>query len=153
VGDASDEPGGKRHRRLPGRAPPKDQRSALEKLRKTIKAAAPQAAESISYAIPTFKYKGKPLIYFGAAKNQCAIYGGINIGAHKEELKDYDAAKGTIRFLPGKPVPPALVKLVKDRMAEIDAGARGYETRRKEGEGLGLRIRKEDSFSWWLSWI
>jgi Domain of unknown function (DU1801) len=45
-------------------APPKDQRSALEQLRKTIKAAAPQAAESISYAIPTFEYKGKPLIYF-----------------------------------------------------------------------------------------
>jgi uncharacterized protein YdhG (YjbR/CyaY superfamily) len=114
-------------------APPKDQRSALEQLRKTIKAAALQAAESISYAIPTFKYKGKPLIYFGAAKNHCAIYGGINIGAHKEELKDYDTAKGTIRFLPGKPVPPALVKkLVKGRMAEIDAGAGGYATRRKK---------------------
>jgi hypothetical protein len=58
---------------------------------------------------------------------------GINIGAHKEELKDYDTAKGTIRFLPGKPVPPALVKkLVKGRMAEIDAGAGGYATRRKK---------------------
>ena len=106
---------------------PRDQRSALEKLRRTIRSAAPEAAESISYAIPTFKYKGKPLIYFGAAKNHCAIYGGINIEAHKDELEGYDMAKGTIRFSPDKPVPAALVKkLVKDRVAEIEAGAGGY---------------------------
>jgi uncharacterized protein YdhG (YjbR/CyaY superfamily) len=106
---------------------PKEQRSALEKLRKTIKATAPEAAESISYAIPTFKYKGKPLIYFGAAKNHCAIYGGINIDAHKEDMRGYDTSKGTIRFSPGKPVPAPLVKkLIKDRIAEIEAGAGGY---------------------------
>ncbi|MEX0741710.1 MAG: DUF1801 domain-containing protein, partial [Phycisphaeraceae bacterium] len=47
---------------------PEEQRAALEKLRATIRAAAPDAAESISYGMPTFKYKGRPLIYFGAAK-------------------------------------------------------------------------------------
>jgi uncharacterized protein YdhG (YjbR/CyaY superfamily) len=109
---------------------PNDQRAALQKLRKTIKAAAPEAAESISYGIPTFKYKGRPLIYFGAAKKHVAIYGGINIDAHKEELQHYDTSKGTIRFPPDKPLPASLVKkLVKSQMKEIEAGATGYKKR------------------------
>jgi uncharacterized protein YdhG (YjbR/CyaY superfamily) len=109
---------------------PNDQRVALQKLRKTIKTAAPEAAESISYGIPTFKYKGRPLIYFGAAKKHVAIYGGINIDAYKEELKHYDTSKGTIRFAPDKPLPSSLVKkLVKAQMKEIEAGATGYKKR------------------------
>jgi len=103
---------------------PEEQRAALEKLRETIKAAAPDAAESISYGIPTFKYKGRPLIYFGAAKNHCAVY-AINTDAHKDELKRYDTSKGTVRFSPDKPLPEALRrKLVKARIDEIEAGAK-----------------------------
>ena len=109
---------------------PDDQRAALQKLRKTIKTAAPEAAESISYGVPTFKYKGRPLIYFGAAKKHVAIYGGINIDAHKEELQQYDTSKGTIRFAPDKPLPASLVKrLVKAQMKEIEAGSTGYKKR------------------------
>jgi uncharacterized protein YdhG (YjbR/CyaY superfamily) len=109
---------------------PDDQRVALQKLRKTIKTAAPDAAESISYGIPTFKYKGRPLIYFGAAKKHVAIYGGINVDAHKEELQHYDTSKGTIRFAPDKPLPASLVKkLVKAQMKEIESGASGYKKR------------------------
>jgi len=103
---------------------PEEQRAALEKLRATIRAAAPDAAESISYGMPTFKYKGRPLIYFGAAKKHCALY-GMHMEAHREELQRYDTSKGTIRFPSGKPLPAALVKkLVKARMAEIEAGAK-----------------------------
>jgi uncharacterized protein YdhG (YjbR/CyaY superfamily)/dihydrofolate reductase len=89
---------------------PEDQRAALEKLRATIKATAPEAAESISYGIPTFKYKGRPLIYFGAAKKHCAIYGMSVMGAFEEKLQPYDRSKGTIRFPAGKPIPAPLVK-------------------------------------------
>jgi uncharacterized protein YdhG (YjbR/CyaY superfamily) len=108
---------------------PEDQRAALQKLRDTIKAAAPEAAESISYGIPSFKYKGRPLIHIGAAKHHCAIYGLVP-DAYKDELKQYDTSKGTIRFSADKPLPTTLVKkLVNTRMAEIEAGATGYKTK------------------------
>jgi uncharacterized protein YdhG (YjbR/CyaY superfamily) len=105
---------------------PEDQRVALKKLRETIKAAAPAAAESISYGIPSFKYKGRPLIHIGAAKHHCAIYGLVP-DAFKDELKQYDTSKGTIRFPADKPLPETLVrKLVKARIDEIETGANQY---------------------------
>jgi len=98
-----------------------DNRAALEKLRKTIKAAAPKAEECISYQLPAFRLSGKMLVAFGAAANHCAFYpmSSTTVAAHKDELKDYDTSKGTIRFQADKPLPPALVrKLVKARIAE-----------------------------------
>ena len=113
---------------------PEDQRVALKKLRETIKAAAPAAAESIRYGIPSFKYKRRPLIHIGAAKHHSAIYGLIP-DAFKDELKQYDTSTGTIRFPADKPLPETLVrKLVKARIKEIEAGATGYRQKRdKEG--------------------
>jgi uncharacterized protein YdhG (YjbR/CyaY superfamily) len=108
---------------------PATHRAALEKIRTTIKAAAPEAAESISYGIPTFKYKGRPLIYIGAAKKHCALYGPLDsvLKAHEAELKPYDMSKGTIRFPPDKPMPASLIrKLVKAQMKAIEAGTSGY---------------------------
>ena len=55
---------------------PDDQRAALEKTRETIKGAAPEAVEAISYGIPGYKLNGKPLIHFGAAKNHCPLRRG-----------------------------------------------------------------------------
>ena len=97
-----------------------DQRNALEKLRKTIKAAAPGAEECISYAIPAFRL-GLMLVGFGATSNHCAFYLMSNsvVAAHQEDLDGYDTSKGTIRFQPENPLPVALVrKLVKARIAE-----------------------------------
>ena len=97
-----------------------DKRAALEKLRQTIKSAAPKAEECISYGIPGFRLNGRLLVSFGAAKNHCAFYPGAHpIAAHKDELKDFSLSKGTIRFPIDKPLPAALVrKLVKTRIAE-----------------------------------
>ena len=100
---------------------PTDQRAALTKVRRAIKAAAPGVTEAISYQLPTFKLDGRPLVYFGAAKAHCALY-GMSAGrqAFAPELKSFDMSKGTIRFTPDKPLPVALVtKLVKARIAEI----------------------------------
>jgi uncharacterized protein YdhG (YjbR/CyaY superfamily) len=97
-----------------------DKRAALEKLRKTIRAAAPQAEECISYQMPAFRLNGM-LVGFGATANHCAFYpmSASTVAAHKEELQGYDTSKGTIRFQPDKPLPAALVrKLVKARIAE-----------------------------------
>jgi uncharacterized protein YdhG (YjbR/CyaY superfamily) len=97
-----------------------DQRAALEKLRKAIKAAAPEAEECISYQIPAFRLGGRLLVAFGAAKNHCSFYPGtFPLKALEHELEDYDTSKGTLRFDADKPLPAALVrKLVKARIAE-----------------------------------
>ena len=97
-----------------------DKRVALQKLRKTIKAAAPRAEECISYQLPAYRLNGM-LVAFGATANHCAFYpmSASTVAAHKEELKDYDTSKGTIRFQPDNPLPASLVrKLVKARIAE-----------------------------------
>ena len=98
-----------------------DKRAALEKLRKTIQAAAPKAEECISYGLAAFRLDGKPLVALGATAKHCAFYlmSGSTVEAHKELLKGYDTSKGTIRFPANKPLPAALVrKLVKARIAE-----------------------------------
>ncbi len=101
-----------------------DKRAALERLRKTIRAAAPRAEECISYQLPAFRLDGKCFVWFGAAANHCAIYGVV--GAYKDELKDYDTSgKGTIRFQADNPLPATLVrKLVKARIAKNAAQQR-----------------------------
>ena len=105
---------------------PDDKRVALEKLRKAIRAAAPKAEECISYGVPAFRLDGRMLVAFGAAANHCAFYpGSFPLEAHKDELKDYDTSKGTIRFQADKPLPLAFVrKLVKTRIAENEGRRR-----------------------------
>ena len=97
-----------------------ENRAALEKLRKIIRAAAPKAEECISYGLAAFRLNGM-LVGMGATPKHCALYlmSGSTVEAHEDELKDYDTSKGTIRFAPNKPLPAALVKkLVKARIAE-----------------------------------
>jgi uncharacterized protein YdhG (YjbR/CyaY superfamily) len=106
---------------------PPDQRAALQSLRQTIAAAAPEAVEAISYALPAFKYRGRPLVSYGASRGHIAFYcmSPAAMDAHKELLTGYDTSKGTIRFQPDKPLPDALVTtLVKARVAETDAAAK-----------------------------
>src|SRR2546425_8424554 len=97
----------------------KEKRSALEKLRRAIKSAAPKAEECISYQLPAFRLNGKFLVAYGAATNHCAFYPGSTVKVLKDELKSYDTSKGTIRFSADKPLPSALVrKLVRLRIEE-----------------------------------
>lgn len=100
-----------------------DARTALQALRTTIAAAAPEAVEGFGYGVPAFKYHGKPLVSFGAGKSHCAFYvqSPAVMDAHHEELVGYDTAKGTIRFSPDAPLPNSLVtSLVRARIAETD---------------------------------
>ena len=103
---------------------PDDQRDPLQKLRETIRLAAPEAEERIGYGVPAFYYKKRPLVSYAAGKNHCAFYvqSPAVMEAHQVELADYDTAKGTVRFQADSPLPATLVeKLVKARMAETDA--------------------------------
>ncbi len=97
-----------------------DQRKALEELRKRIVVAAPDVDEHFGYGLPGFKLHGHPLIYFGAAKNHCALYGSIPPG-FSDALKDFKTSKGAIQFTPEKPLPAVLVMdIVKAKAAEIE---------------------------------
>jgi len=97
-----------------------DKRSALEKLRKAIRSAAPRAEECVSYQIPAFRQK-RMLVGFGATAKHCTFYlmSASTVATHKDLLKGYATSKGAIRFPANKPLPVALVqKLVKARLAE-----------------------------------
>ncbi len=73
---------------------PREQREALEKLRKQILAAAPGAVEHFGYGLPGFKLNGHPLVYFGAAKNHCAIYGANNDPESGRKAEGLQAEQG-----------------------------------------------------------
>ena len=105
---------------------PDEARVALEELRKKIKAAAPDTIETISYQMPTFKYKGRALVGIAAFKNHCSLfpYSTGVMATLKKDLEPYDTSGNgaTIRFTTDKPLPAALVKkLVKVRIQEIEA--------------------------------
>jgi len=99
-------------------AVPREQREALEKLRRTIKSIVPDAVEVISYQIPTFKRDGRMLVSYAAFKKHCSFFPGAGpIEMHANDLKSFQTSKGTIQFTPEHPLPTALVKkLVKTRI-------------------------------------
>jgi uncharacterized protein YdhG (YjbR/CyaY superfamily) len=101
-----------------------DKRAALQKLRRAIRAAAPKAEECIAYDVPSFRLEGRFLCSFGAATKHCAFYPGSRaIEQNRAELSGYSLSKGTIRFQPESPLPPALVrKLVKARIGAVRRG-------------------------------
>jgi uncharacterized protein YdhG (YjbR/CyaY superfamily) len=104
-----------------------EKRRALERLRRTIRSAAPRAEECIAYSLPTFRLDGRPLVHFGATAGHCAFYpgSGTAVEAHRRELAGYPTSKGTIRFQPDHPLPIPLVrKIVKYRIAENAARQR-----------------------------
>jgi uncharacterized protein YdhG (YjbR/CyaY superfamily) len=123
---------------------PPDARATLEKLRKTIRAAAPRATEGMSYGLPTFRHHGL-LVACGAFKNHCSFFpmSGTLIDKLADELEGYVTSKGTIRFEIGKSLPAALVrKIVKARISQNEAKAAAKSARparRSRGEGGSTR--------------
>ena len=91
----------------------------LEELRTTIKAAAPQAEEKISYQMPTFFLKGN-LVHFAAHKNHIGFYPTPSgIQAFERELSIFESAKGSVQFPLDRPMPLELIsRIVKFRVAE-----------------------------------
>jgi uncharacterized protein YdhG (YjbR/CyaY superfamily) len=98
---------------------PPDVQEILQQIRTTIKKAAPQAQESISYQMPTFKLEGN-LVYFAAFKNHIGLYPTPSgTETFREELSPYETGKGSIKFPLDKPIPYGLIaKIVKFRVKE-----------------------------------
>jgi uncharacterized protein YdhG (YjbR/CyaY superfamily) len=86
------------------------QRKVLEEFRKLVKQLAPEAEETISYGVPTFKLGSKPLIYYAAYKNHMSIYPASDsmVEALGDQLAEFRASKGTLRFTESNPIPKIL---------------------------------------------
>jgi uncharacterized protein YdhG (YjbR/CyaY superfamily) len=99
---------------------PNDVQEILEQIRMTIRTAAPDAEETISYQMPTFTLRGKYLVYFAAYKKHIGLYPApTGIAEFEEELSLYGAGKGTLRFPLDKPIPFDLIaRIVKFRITE-----------------------------------
>ncbi|HWX21724.1 MAG TPA: DUF1801 domain-containing protein [Candidatus Binatia bacterium] len=107
------------------RASPKDVRGILRKIRQTIRRAAPQAVEVISYRMPAFKLNGKILVYFASFKNHIGLYPPAP-KALKKRASQYAGPKGNLKFPIDKPIPLDLVKtIVKLRIKEKKMGRTG----------------------------
>jgi uncharacterized protein YdhG (YjbR/CyaY superfamily) len=108
-------------------AVPAESRSALEQLRETIKAAAPDSVETISYEMPAFRAHGRLLVSYAAFKHHCSLFPMSKkvIEDNADDLKPYFAGKGTIRFRADEPIPAALVrKIIEARLKENAARTR-----------------------------
>lgn len=91
---------------------PEDIQRILEKTRRTIRRAAPEAKEAISYSIPTFKLNGN-LVHFAAFKNHIGFYPtSSGVRAFKKDLSPYKRSTGSVQFPIGKPIPYDLVKKI-----------------------------------------
>jgi len=108
---------------------PQDVQPLLTQMRATIRQAAAQATEKISYGIPTFYLNGN-LVHFGAAQNHIGFYPTPSgITAFKKELEPYKSSKGAVQFPKDKPLPLALVtRIVKFRVKEQQAKSKKGST-------------------------
>jgi uncharacterized protein YdhG (YjbR/CyaY superfamily) len=100
---------------------PKEIQILLQEVRKTIKIAAPNANEGISYGMPAYKLNGKALVYFAGYKNHVGFYATPT--GHNEftkELAKYKQGKGSVQFPINEPMPLDLItKIVKFRVSEV----------------------------------
>jgi len=92
---------------------PKDVQTILQKVRKTIQEAAPDAVETISYQMPTFKLNGKGLVYFAAYEKHIGFYPiPSGMKAFEKELASYKQGKGSAQFPIDQPIPYDLVRRI-----------------------------------------
>jgi uncharacterized protein YdhG (YjbR/CyaY superfamily) len=92
---------------------PETIRLILQEIRHTIRKAAPEAEESISYGMPAFKTYGKPLVYFAAYENHIGFYATPT--GHKEfakELSNFKQGKGSVQFPLDQPIPFELIERI-----------------------------------------
>lgn len=118
-------------------------RKALKEMRKTIRAAAPEAEEVISYQMPAYKYHGM-LVFFAAWANHISLYPAPwGAGSLTKEMSAYEGSKGTIKFPLDKPLPLSLItKMVKYRMKEnLEKANAKKMAKEKKQKSTGRKIQ------------
>jgi uncharacterized protein YdhG (YjbR/CyaY superfamily) len=102
---------------------PEPQKAELERIRQAVRREVPEAEEGVSYGMPAFKYKKRPLLGFRASKNHLSVFpfSPEAVDAARNELVGFELSKGTVRFTPDKPIPDsALKRLLDHRLREIE---------------------------------
>jgi len=105
-------------------AVPEKPRAALERLRRLVREAAPEATEGIAWQMPAVKAHGRWLVGYAVFKDHCSFFpmSGALVEVFAEDLQGFVTTKGTIHFTPEQPLPAALVKkMVKARLEEVSA--------------------------------
>lgn len=116
-------------------------RPILKQLRQTIRNAAPEAEEVISYSMPAYKYHGI-LVYFMAHQNHFGFYPGANaLVVFKDKITQYETSKGTVRFPYDKPLPATLVTAivkfcVKENLEKQVLREMARRSKKRKNEGL-----------------
>jgi uncharacterized protein YdhG (YjbR/CyaY superfamily) len=106
---------------------PPDQRELLERVSGQIRSVMPDAEETISYAMPSFRQGNRFVVSYAGWKKHCSIYPVTDtfLAAHGEDVRDYDQTKGSLHFTPDKPLPDGIVEeLVRARLTELGQGGR-----------------------------
>lgn len=106
---------------------PTETRDVLQKIRQVIKTAAPEATESIAYAMPAYKQNGKPVVYFAGHQNHIGFY--ATPSGHSQfaaELSKYKQGKGSVQFPLDQPIPYDLIKRITE-----------FRVQNTEGEAYG----------------
>jgi uncharacterized protein YdhG (YjbR/CyaY superfamily) len=102
---------------------PPEIQQVLEELRSLIRAAAPGATETISYAIPTFDLNGKHLVHFAGYAGHIGLYPAPSgLEAFQEELKPYRSGKGSVQFPLDRPLPTDLIRRIVEFRVEETTG-------------------------------
>jgi uncharacterized protein YdhG (YjbR/CyaY superfamily) len=115
---------------------PPETQTVLEKVRALIRTAAPEATETMSYAIPTFDVKGRHLVHFAGYKKHIGFYpvpGGVD-EAFKEEIAPYKRGKGTLQFPLDQPLPWDLLRRIVEFRVQEEASKASKRPRRKPTE-------------------
>jgi uncharacterized protein YdhG (YjbR/CyaY superfamily) len=111
---------------------PSEIQEILEKIRATIKKAAPEAEEAISYGMPTFNWKGHYLVYFAAHKKHVSVYPApMGVPDFEKELALYAAGKGTLQFPYDKPIPYNVITKVVKYWVKANTGKAAAGTKTK----------------------
>jgi uncharacterized protein YdhG (YjbR/CyaY superfamily) len=106
---------------------PEAQRATLEALRRTIRAAAPEATETIAYQMPAYRVNGRFVVSFAAFKQHCSLFPASEMVMAElgDALGPHVAGKGTLRFSADDPIPAAVVtRMVEIRLTEVGAPRR-----------------------------
>lgn len=129
---------------------PKDVQKILEQVRLTVRNAAPNAEETISYGIPAFRYKGRVIIYFAGYKNHIGLYATpAGHTAFAKELSKYKQGRGSVQFPLDKPMPLNLIarmvkfKLQQQDEKEIDIFPRLSAPARRALQNNGIKTLKD----------
>ena len=125
---------------------PPEVRLILERIRLTVRKAAPGAEEKISYQIPSFSFHG-PLVYFGAFKNHIGFYPPVREEKLRRETSIYEGEKGNLKFPLDSPIPYALIgRIVKARVRENEERQNARRRKRRNaGNATMKRVQVENA--------